>query len=101
MTDNSCEPSPNTGTTPRRASWKILRVPRSHSPYTTGGRTIVHASGVARQQPDLGAPAQPFRQRATPHQRGDGIATGTQRLDQVGTDEAGASGHKDVHSGLS
>src|SRR2546429_5967221 len=48
MTDSSCDPSPNTGATPIRASLKILRTSRSHSPYTVGGRTMVHAPAIAR-----------------------------------------------------
>jgi len=35
------------------------------------------------------------------HQRGDGSPRARKRLDQVSTDKAGASGHKNVHSSLS
>src|SRR5438876_5605795 len=48
MTDSSGDPSPNTGATPMRASLKALRTWRSHSPYTVGGRTMVHAPAIAR-----------------------------------------------------
>src|SRR3989442_1348095 len=48
MTDSSCDPSPNTGATPIRASLKILRTSRSHSPHTVGGRTMVHDPAIAR-----------------------------------------------------
>src|SRR2546430_14870618 len=48
MTDSSCDPSPNTGATPMRASLKTLRTSRSHSPYTVGGRTMVHEPAIDR-----------------------------------------------------
>src|SRR2546422_2659931 len=48
MTNSSCDPSPNTGAPPMRASLKALRTARSHSPYTVGGRTMVHAPAIAR-----------------------------------------------------
>src|SRR2546422_6075067 len=37
-TDSSCDPSPNTGTTPRSASLNTFSTARSHSPYTVGGK---------------------------------------------------------------
>src|SRR2546422_10459584 len=48
MTDSSCDPSPNTGASPVRASLKTLRTSRSHSPYTVGGRTMVHEPAIDR-----------------------------------------------------
>ncbi len=56
---------------------------------------------IPAHEPDLGPPSQLCGERRTPHQRRDGITPRAKRLDQVSTDEAGASGHKDVHSGLS
>src|SRR2546422_5165755 len=48
MTDSSCDPSPNTGASPVRANLKTLRSSRSHSPYTVGGRTMVHEPAIVR-----------------------------------------------------
>src|SRR2546426_3353363 len=48
MTDSSCDPSPNTGTSPLRANLKTFKTSRSHSPYTVGGRTTVQGNGIAR-----------------------------------------------------
>src|SRR2546427_7763672 len=48
MTDSSCDPSPNTGTSPLRANLKTFKTSRSHSPYTVGGRTMVQGNGIAR-----------------------------------------------------
>src|SRR2546430_6220227 len=48
MTDSSCDPSPNTGANPVRASLKTLRTSRPHSPYTVGGRTMVHEPAIIR-----------------------------------------------------
>src|SRR5213596_1061052 len=48
MTDSSCDPSPNTGASPVRASLKTLRTSQSHSPYTVGGRTMVHEPAIDR-----------------------------------------------------
>ena len=62
------------------------------------GRVIVE---IAAHQPHLAPPAEWFDERRAPHHAGDRVATGTQRVDQVGTDEAGPAGHKDVHNGLS
>src|SRR5438046_8669174 len=48
MTDSCCDPSPNTGASPVRANLKTLRTSRSHSPYTVGGRTMVHEPAIVR-----------------------------------------------------
>src|SRR5256885_15445208 len=48
MTDSSCDPSPNTGTSPLRANLKTFSTSWSHSPYTVGGRTMVQGNGIAR-----------------------------------------------------
>src|SRR5207245_7732193 len=47
-TVSSCDPSPNTGTIPRRASLNTFSTSWSHSPYTVGGRTMVQGNGIAR-----------------------------------------------------
>ncbi len=56
---------------------------------------------IAAHEPNLWSPAQLLHQRGAPDQGRNGITTRTKRPDQVSTDEAGATGHKDVHSGLS
>src|ERR1700716_3169509 len=48
MTDTSCDPSPNTGASPVRASLNTLRTSRSPSPYTVGGRTMVQERAIVR-----------------------------------------------------
>ena len=60
MTDNSCEPSPNTGTTAARASLNSLKSSRSRSPYTVGGRTIVQGTGVARTSSSAASLLRPY-----------------------------------------
>src|SRR5919198_1450889 len=47
MTDSSCDPSPNTGASPSRASLNTLSTSRSRSPYTVGGRTMVQGNAIA------------------------------------------------------
>src|SRR2546430_13402537 len=56
---------------------------------------------IAAHQPHLAPPAEWLDERRAPHHAGDRVATGTQCVDQVGTDETGPPGHKDVHNGLS
>src|SRR2546423_12944523 len=48
MTDSSCDPSPNTGASPSRASLNSLSTSRSRSPYTVGGRTMGQGNAIAR-----------------------------------------------------
>jgi hypothetical protein len=70
---------------------------RSRASFPQSGLVVE----IAAHEPDVGPPSQLPRQRRSPHQRSDGITACAQCLDQVRTDEAGASGHKNVHSGLS
>src|SRR6266576_4977462 len=56
---------------------------------------------IAFYQPNVLAPAERLGERGPAHERGDRVSPRAQRLDQMGTDEAGAAGHEGFHSGLS
>ena len=70
---------------------------RPRAACTQGGLVVE----VAAHLRDFWAPAESFGESGTAHQGDDAITARTQCLDQVSTDKAGATGHKDVHSGLS
>ncbi len=73
--------------------------------HDVGTRAAVPERGliveIAADQPHVIRPSELRGERRPPHKRGDGIAARAQRVDQVRTDETGASGHKYVHSRLS
>src|SRR5438034_675834 len=104
MTDSSCDPSPNTGATPMRASLKALRTARSHSPYTVGARAPVAQRGgvvqIALHQAHV-APAEGVRLRGVADEARHLVAARAQRLHEVRTDESRAAGDERLHSGLS
>src|SRR5437773_1450337 len=109
MTDSCCDPSPNTGASPVRANLKTLRTSRSHSPYTVGGRTMVHEPAIVRTSCSAASLLWPYGLTGDggrvssigfPGRVGPAAAC-AQGPHQMRTDETRAAGDERLHRGLS